>query len=508
MHRTQKASWGFLTSLAFAGLTIGVGLVATPLLLHWLGQEAFGAYRAAGDWTGHLLIFELGVSGALMPLFAHAVGRGDHQKVRAILKVGVTAYFGIALLMMLVGAGLAFVIPRLIPVDPSMVSDLKGGWWVGLLALLVIPLSPFRTLAEADQRNYLINCLLMVQALLVTGMGLALAWAGWGITGQSLAFSLGSFPLLVWLAWDGLKRYPASRIPGTNASIEANIRRDIWHLNWPSLLRNLSGRIGFYTDNLLIAFLLGPAAVASFFLTQRVCVLAQTQLQSIGSSGWAGLVELAVKGQMELFHRRLIELTGLVVVLGIAVMVPLAAFNRSFVTLWVGRDCFAGDWVTVLAAVNGIVLAVSSLWGLVLSGTGHVRRLAPGTAASAAVNIMVSILGTLLVGAPGPLIGTLSGMVFVNSWYFPMLLKRLLDVPLRPLVQTLVIPIAMGVPYGVTIWWVAHTYPPHGWLDLAVKMSSSALLYLAVAWLAIFSSDERAVWRLRLRLLLCPQPAR
>jgi O-antigen/teichoic acid export membrane protein len=507
MHRTQKASWGFLSGLAFAGITVIVGLVATPLLLRWLGREAFGAFRAASDWTGHLLIFELGVSGALMPLFAQAVGRGDVRKVRAILKVSVRVYLGVTVVMLTAGAGLALVIFRLIPVDPSAVSDLKGGCWVALLALLVIPLSPFRSLAEADQRNYLINCFLIIQALLVTGMGLALAWAGWGITGQFLAASLASVPLLVMLAWDGLRRYRAPRNPEVDPALEADIRRDIWKLNWPSLLRNLSGRVGFYTDNLLIAYFLGPAAVASFFLTQRICALAQTQLQGIGSSGWAGLVELAVKGQRELFHRRLIEMTGLVVVLGIAVMVPLAAFNRGFIALWVGPGCFAGDGVTALAAVNGVVLAVSSLWGLVLSGAGHVRRLAPGTAASAALNITVSIVGTLVVGAPGPLLGTLSAMVFVNSWYFPMLLKRLLQVPMRPLLQAVAMPMAIGIPYAVTVWWFAHAHPPQGWFDLVVKMVGSALLYLAVAWAAIFTSDERAVWRLRLRLLLRPRPA-
>ena len=105
------------------------------------------------------------------------------------------------------------------------------------------------------------------------------------------------------------------------------------------------------------------------------------------------------------------------------------------------------------------------------------------------------------------MLGTLSGMALVNSWYFPMLLKRLLHVPLRPLVLAVVIPIAIGVPYGVTVWWVAYRYPPHGWIDLAVKMSGSALLYLEVAWVAIFTSDERALWRLRLRLLVRPQPA-
>ena len=70
MDRTRKASWGFLSGLAFAGMTVIVGLAATPLLLKWLGPERFGAFRAASDWTGHLTIFELGLSWALIPLFA------------------------------------------------------------------------------------------------------------------------------------------------------------------------------------------------------------------------------------------------------------------------------------------------------------------------------------------------------------------------------------------------------------------------------------------------------
>jgi O-antigen/teichoic acid export membrane protein len=205
---------------------------------------------------------------------------------------------------------------------------------------------------------------------------------------------------------------------------------------------------------------------------------------------------------MELFHRRLIELTGLVVVLGITVMVPLAAFNQGFIGLWVGPDCFTGEWVTVLAAANGILLAVSSLWGLVLSGAGHVRRVVPGTAASTAVNITASVVGTMWLGPPGPLLGTLTAIVLVNSWYLPLLLKRLLQVPLRPLIQAIAVPVVIGIPYSLVVWWYAHAHPPQGWMDLALKMTGSALLYLAVAWVAIFTADERAVWIFRIRLLL------
>ena len=398
MDRTRKASWGFLSGLAFAGMTVIVGLAATPLLLKWLGPEKFGAFRAASDWTGHLTIFELGLSWALIPLFARALGRGDVPAMRAILRAGVRIYLGVALLMLVVGAGLALLMGRLVPVSPAAAHDLKTGCWVGLLAVLVVPLSPFRALAEADQRSYLINLLLIVQAATVTGLGLVLAYLGWGITGQFLAASVALYPLFFFLMRDGLRRY-STRAPeclrfapeehfesldGAGANRErslAAIRREIWKMNWPSLIRNACGRVGLFTDNLLIAYFLGPAVVASFYLTQRTCVLAQSQLLGIGSSGWAGLVELFHRGHIATFHRRLIELTGLVTVLGIAVMVPLAAFNRNFISLWVGPSCFGGELITGLAAANGILLSIFSLWGLVISGAGHVARVVPGTVA-------------------------------------------------------------------------------------------------------------------------------
>src|SRR6266571_2547119 len=105
MNRTRRASWGFLTGLASAGITVAVSLAATPLFLRWLGEEKFGAFRAASDWLGHLSIFELGLSGALAPLLVRAVGK-SHRAVRAVLGTGGRVYLGIALLMLASGAGL------------------------------------------------------------------------------------------------------------------------------------------------------------------------------------------------------------------------------------------------------------------------------------------------------------------------------------------------------------------------------------------------------------------
>ena len=72
------------------------GFVATPLVLNWLGDTRFGAFRAAADWLGYLELVELGISGALPVLLARAWGEGDRNALHAAMVAGARAYAGIA----------------------------------------------------------------------------------------------------------------------------------------------------------------------------------------------------------------------------------------------------------------------------------------------------------------------------------------------------------------------------------------------------------------------------
>ena len=100
--RTRRSILTFLAGELFAGVTIIAGLLATPPLLRWLGDERFGAFRVTSDWYGYLSLFELGLSGALLPLLARAIGLEDLVLIRQTLAAGVRAYFR-ASFVMLVG---------------------------------------------------------------------------------------------------------------------------------------------------------------------------------------------------------------------------------------------------------------------------------------------------------------------------------------------------------------------------------------------------------------------
>ena len=81
MTRTARATYGFAISVAGTVVTAGLGLFTTPILLHYLGAERLGAYRAAADLLGYLALLDLGMGVALAGVFAAGVARDDRSLV-------------------------------------------------------------------------------------------------------------------------------------------------------------------------------------------------------------------------------------------------------------------------------------------------------------------------------------------------------------------------------------------------------------------------------------------
>jgi O-antigen/teichoic acid export membrane protein len=508
--RSVRSTWNYLTALLFSAVSMVVALFVTPILLRDLGQARLGAARAVVDWTGYLSLLELGLGGALAPLLARELGREDRDGVAGLLAAGFRAYLRVALVMLGGGLVLAAIITRLVKIDPAYHRDLAVATLIAITPLLLMPLSPLRALAEASQRGYVVNLFLILQSIAIATCAVLLARAGWGISGQLVAVAIGAFlfgGLLVVYALRKYRRVMPAHL--TRAPAEAN--RQLWQLNTPTLIINTCGRVGLLTDNIIIGSLLSASAIVPFFLTQRLAQLAQAQLQAVGSATWAGLAELHARGERELFEDRLIELTRAVTILGLIALVPIVAYNHAFVRLWVGEDQFAGLALTALAALNALIVSLAALWGWVFGGTGQLAKLVPLSVASAIFNIIVSVGFTWWYshhGARlhdhrallGPVLGTTTAYLLLTMPILPLLLKKHFGISLRQLAIAATTPMLLAIPYAAAVFWIAQHFPPLGWLGLVLHMSLTACVFAAMCWLLLLSADDRARWKLRLRL--------
>jgi O-antigen/teichoic acid export membrane protein len=502
MSRVRLASMNYLSSFLLTAFSLAAGFIATPWLLRWLGEETYGAFRVGSDWLGYLTLLEFGVSGALPPLLARAFGKNEPQKVPKLLATGIRAYLGITGCMLIAGLVLTGLIPHLVKISPEHVRGLRWGCLIGLVNVFWLPLAaPFRSVVEARQRGYWIALLLTLQSLVVTGSGLLLARMQSGIIGQFIAFAIGCSCFNALLIWYGTRSYPRVFREILQQPADKSTLAELWKLNIPTYIVNLCGRISLLTDNVIVAGILGPVMIVPLILTQKLTSAAQVQLQGIGNASWAGLAELYERGERDIFERRVIDLTSLTCILGMASLVPIAAFNERFVSLWVGSNRYGGDLMTLFAALNPFLLSLISLWGWVLTGLRQVKRFVKPLIFQTLINFVVSVFLTKRVGPVGALIGTSVGFLGVTIWYLPLELRRTFGIKISGLIKAVFAPLGLAIPYGTGLWFFARWHAPRGWLDLAGAMLVSALTYLGLAWYLVLAREDREVWRRRLPVL-------
>lgn len=502
MSRTRKASWNLASSLAYTAVLLAVSLLSTPRLIRWLGEDRLGAVKAATDLFGWLTLLELGLGGTLGPLLAKALARDDRHTLHHTMAAGTRAYLLLTLPILGFGLALARGLDGLIPVESALRPDLHRGWMIGLIGWMAVSLIPMRALLEAGQRGYRVNLMLTAQGVLVVAASLAMARAGWGITGQMTATAAGSILLALALTFDAGRFHPGLLRAVWSTRPDAETRKSIWNLGWPTLMLNLSGRLAVLSDSIIVSSILRDTKLAlHLFLLQRLAQLAQAQLQGIGNASWAALAELNARGEREQFNRRLTDLTGLVAILGMTVLSPIVAFNASFLAIWLKAaappDLYVVP-VVVVAAANALMTSVFSLWTWCYSGTGNVRRIVLPAAATAVTNLVLSLILTAKLGLIGPILGTLIAQTVVPVGMILPRMHRDFGVSVLALCRAVAVPVAFGVPYGYALTRLARAYPPTSWLALAAMMSASALVYLLLAGGFLLSPTDRAAWLARL----------
>lgn len=498
MSRTRRSAWGVASGLTFTAVTLVTGLVSTPWILHWLGAERFGTFKVLMDWIAYLALLDLGLSGSVVARLAPAVGRGDRGAVRALLAASLRLYLWLVAVMVAAGALLVFALPWVVPVEAITSREIRLAGLLLLAPLLLTPASVFRALAEARQRAYKVSLLLTVQAVLTTGLLVLTAWLGWGLVGQATATLLAQVPAAIVLARDGLREYGAV----WRERPDPEAMRSVWSLNWPTFAFTLSSRFALHSDTVIVAWALGPVLVTPFILTQRLIAIGLTQLQGVGNATWAGLVELHSQGHDATFARRLAELTAMISGLGVIGLGLIAVFNADFIGRWVGSENFAGETVTILACVNAWALAIFSLWGWLLSGTGNIGRWVPYAMAFMAINVVVSVTGTLTLGLVGPLLGTLVGFLTVHAWGMPRVLRQLFGIGIGELWRPALVPLTWALPY-VAVWWViADRQGPLGWLSMLAQMAVCGAGGLALWWFLGLGPGGRTDWRHRFQIAL------
>jgi O-antigen/teichoic acid export membrane protein len=485
-------SWssGILRTVA----TMAGGFIATPYVLKYLGAERLGAFRTLQQCTGYLPFLYFGLGPALTVLVLKAASGHDSKQTAAIVKGGLKLELRQTILIIVPAAvALAMFIPRLLAASSPFETEMRVGLFVYVLAALLMPLDVFRILLECLQRGYLVNAALILQALFVMIFSVWLASAGFGIVGQFMALVAGTavFSLLVWrFSTTLLKRCGEIGAEETPA-------RALWRLRVPMTITGIGGQINLLTDYIVLSMISNPAAVTTFSITQRLVTVLGGFVAMLTNATWAGMAEILAQDRQQLLQERMLELLRLVIGLGVTLLGTLAAYNIHFVRLWVGEQYYGGDLLTILTAVQSLMLAffLSFTWTIDLQGDSRYR--VPVTTAGAGLNLALSFLLGRQLGMYGITLATLIGYTISELWFNPYFFARRYRVSLGQMMRASFRSLGLGLPWAVFVWFVAHARVFSNWHAFAFDVSAVSILGVIYLWVFVLVPSDRAHWRER-----------
>ena len=477
-------------------VTTAVALVATPILIRYLGSDRFGAAAVATQWFAYLEFLTFGLGAALSVLLLRVATTGNGETVPGTVRAGVSLISRQLLWVLPAAAALVFAFPFVFRLPYPLQEEFYWAAPAILLGVALLPTGVFRSVLEARQQGYLVNLCLTVQAGVVAVVGVGLAVAGAGLTGQIWVSFLGlavAALLAAHLAGATTRRFWA----GSSMDID---RGALSKLRWPLVVAGLGNQINLMSDALLVAMLLGVKAVAGFFLTQRLLQLATVVSGSLSGSGtWAGLVDLRTRDGVEAFRVRLIEVSKLSVGLNLLVLAPAVGLNRRFMALWLRDDTvYAGDAVVLATLAFLGVFNWFCLYAALLDSFGLTRRRVWVSTAGTLIKLALLVPFVSWFGLAGVPMAGVVGYLLTDAWFCPYVLCSEHGVSMRAIGIGLFRATALGGGWVATCFLIANRFAAlTGWWGLAAEAAALETGSLLLAWLLLFSTGDRELWRRR-----------
>lgn len=264
----------------------------------------------------------------------------------------------------------------------------------------------------------------------------------------------------------------------------------------------LGGILILQTDNIVIASILGPAAVPDYQAVARVVsVMMSLSLMLVISS--VPLVSQAhARGEISV----ILQLLGRNLRVTLSVMGVLGSFLACFadrlIAVWLGPHHFVGFPVVWTLLIVMLLEAHHQAMAASTMAAGHIVFLVPALLAGV-LNIGISIALAHRLGLIGVVLGTLMAQVVTNNWYVPYYTMRLFRISIAEHARTVILPvmclIAIMLSTGVLVRLLTA--------GLSNLFSSSVgCLAIAIAGAISFgvlmiNSQEQAALLLKLRTL-------
>jgi O-antigen/teichoic acid export membrane protein len=478
--RAVATSWIAVLANAFAGFFL------TPLILHHLGDEAFGLWILVVTVVGYYGFLDIGVGSAVVRYVSLKHALGDKEGLTRVVASAFYFYTCVCLVVVALTFLLAPWLPRFFPVHANLIVSFRSLFLLaGVMQGLTFPLLIFGGVLQAAARFDQFYTLRIASLVFRVIAVIAACRAGGGLFAVGAAVLVPN--LLYFCAQIPLAFRAVPEISLHPKWITKSSLHDIFGYGSTTLAVTVGEQLSRNIHPLIIARFLTPVAVTLFSLPMKLLALPLEGLSTM--TAIVNPISSTLEARKNLAAlRRLIQLS---VQSAYLILAPIAAFlfifGKELLSLWMGPKYVSTYPLLVLLTIGvGTAAAQFSVQSMLFGIAQHRElmwyRLGEG--------LSIALLGTVFLriwGLSGLALVSAVTLLLTNLVLIPRHLCRILSLSLRTyLEEGCLKPCVLALPFAGILMGARWLFVVNTWPVLTLSLLAAGLTYIIILSIFIF----------------------
>lgn len=474
-------------------LAIAVNIVASlfllPFLISRLGDQWYGAWVLIGTVLGYFTVLDVGLFSAAERYVALHFARRDWAAVNVVLSTSLAVFSVVGLAALLLVSLATLAVPLFVD-DAAARATVQVAMLICAVDLaMFFPSGTLNGIMVARLRYDIASLLQIVKTLLRTGLIVYFVSAGYGIV------ALAAITLATNAVERGARLWISSRLfPELDLSLRrfsgTHLREFIGY-GVPSFLTEVSDKLRFYVDTVVVGAMLSVSAVTVYNIAVR---LVHYYIQVIGGGvGYLLPVFTAQAGAGEMVALRRSFLFGTKISVALSALIGggLIGVGGPVIAVWIGDD-YRTAVLPLVVLVAGVFFELAQTPSTnLLFALGRQGFLARIGILEALANLALSLALVGPLGVLGVALGTTIPLVLLRAAVQPVFVCRQIDLPLavylRSAARVAIPAIALQAPLWLILAELGGGAP---WAAIGVAMAAWPILSLLLFFIA-FDRNER-----------------
>jgi O-antigen/teichoic acid export membrane protein len=370
-HRNRQIALTALASTSAKIITIATAFITVPLTLNYLGAERYGLWMTISSVIAMMVFADLGVGNGLMNAVAEAYARDDRKAIRDHLSNAIVILSVLAVAILAVFFTSYSLVPwgSFFNVTTQLASREAGP----ALAVFVvcfavgIPAGLVQYVQMGIQEGFVGS--LWQGAGSLAGLALTIAAIQLELGLPWLVLALASGPVTAAAlngTWFFLVRH-RDLLPGASGVSGRGMKRML-HGGSFFLSLQLTVSIAYYSDNLFIANLIDPKAVAQYAVVARLFEGVVMIIGILFAPLWPAYGEAKVRGDRLWIRSALVRSMTATLVGAVTAALLLVTFREEIFAFWVGsRHSFPFNLV-LFYAIWMVLKGLGTTYSMFLNG--------------------------------------------------------------------------------------------------------------------------------------------